>query len=240
MSIFVIGDTHLSLSHDKSMEFFGGEWNNYVDKLQKNWNDNICAGDSVIIAGDVSWGMTIGDTYADFEFINNLNGKKYVIKGNHDYWWSTFTKMNNWRDENGFTTINFVHNNAYLCENIIICGSRGWFVDEYDEIPEDVQHNQKILKREVSRLSLSIAEAKKIKVVSTECEICCFIHYPPVYGSYVCHEIIELLEKEQIKNCYYGHVHNAMKSKIRRNYRGIRFELTSADYLAFKPMKINI
>jgi len=238
MSVFVIGDTHLSLSCDKSMDVFGVQWEDYVNRLEKNWNGCVCTDDSVIIAGDVSWGMNFDESLEDFKFINNLNGKKYIIKGNHDYWWTTVKKMEKWISANNFDTIKIVHNNAYLCEDIIICGSRGWFVDDNSEITDDFEFNQKILRREVNRLAMSITEAKKIKGRYPDSSICAFIHYPPVYGGYVCDEIIELLKKEEIKTCYYGHIHNAVESKIIRNYNNINFELISADYLMFTPMKI--
>ena len=240
MAVFVIGDTHLSLSCDKPMDVFGARWENYVARLEKNWNENICGDDSVVIAGDISWGMTLEQSLEDFRFINNLNGKKYILKGNHDYWWNTIKKMEKWIDDNGFDTIKFVHNNAYLCEDIIICGSRGWFINDNSELTDDAELNQKILNREVNRLSLSITEAKKIKAGHTDCTICAFIHYPPIYGGYTCTEIIELLRREEIKFCYYGHIHNAAENKIIKSYSNINFELVSADYLSFNPLKIQI
>jgi len=242
MSVFVIADTHLSLSGNKSMEFFKGRWNGYVDKLEKNWNSIVSGSDSVIIAGDISWGLDFSESEKDFAFINeNLNGFKYIIKGNHDYWWTTLTKMNNWLDGKSFDKIKIVNNNAYLCENIIICGTRGWFVggeDGEDGVSEEEKFNQKILKREVNRLALSIQEAKKIKLENPGCEIIAFIHYPPVYGDYVCDEIVDLLEKEEIKKCYFGHIHNVNECRIRKKYRDINFGIVSADYLKFTPMKI--
>ena len=239
MSVFVIGDIHLSLSCDKSMDIFGEQWENYTNRLKKNWNDCVCPDDSVVIAGDISWGMTLEQSLEDFSFINNLNGKKYIVKGNHDYWWTTIKKMEEWTNTHRFNTINFIHNNAYLCEDIMICGSRGWFVDNNGELTDNAEFNQKILNREVGRLALSIAEAKKIKGRHTDCNICAFIHYPPIYGGYICNEIMELLIKEQIELCYYGHIHNAVEGKLIKSYKNITFKLVSADYLIFKPMKIN-
>lgn len=247
MSVFVIADTHLSLSVDKSMELFKGRWSGYVDKLEKNWNGTVSQSDSVIIAGDISWGTDFNECEKDFDFINSsLNGFKYIIKGNHDYWWTTLTKMNRWLCEKKFEKIKIVHNNAYLCENIIICGTRGWFIgggdDEGDDgVSEEEMFNQKILKREINRLNLSVQAAKKIKSEyggNGKIEINAFIHYPPVYGDYVCGEIIDLLEKEQIQKCYFGHIHNVNQYKIRKKYKNINFEVVSADYLKFTPVKI--
>lgn len=242
MSVFVIADTHLSLSVDKSMELFKGRWSGYTDKLEKNWNETVNFTDSVVIAGDISWGIDFKECEKDFEFINNnLNGTKYIIKGNHDYWWNTMTKINKWLEEKSFDKIKIVHNNAYLCENIIICGTRGWFVSgdpEDDGISEEETFNQKILKREVNRLDMSVQAAKKIKIANPNCEIIAFIHYPPVYGDYVCGEIVDLLEREEIKRCYFGHIHNVIWSKVKRTYRNTDFEIVSADYINFTPMKI--
>jgi len=242
MSVFVIADTHLSLSVDKSMELFKGRWKDYIEKLEKNWNNIVTPTDNVIIVGDISWGMNFNECEKDFAFINNiLNGTKYIVKGNHDYWWSTMAKMNKWLEEKKFDTIKFVHNNAYLCENIIICGTRGWFIsDDEDEdgISEAERFNKKILNREVCRLDISIQAAKKIKKSNPENDIVAFIHYPPVYGDYVCDEIVDLLEREEIKKCYFGHIHNVNAGKIKKTYKNIDFEIVSADYLRFTPIKV--
>ena len=242
MPVFVIADTHLSLSADKSMELFKGRWSGYIEKLEKNWNDTVTPSDSVVIAGDISWGMDFNESEKDFAFINNhLNGTKYIIKGNHDYWWNTMAKMTKWLEEKSFDKIKIVHNNAYLCENIIICGTRGWYIgdgDGEDGVSEEEIFNQKILNREVGRLALSIQAAKKIKSQNPNCEIIAFIHYPPVYGGYVCEEIVDLLKREEIKRCYFGHIHSVIWSKIKKTYRNTDFEIVSADYLSFTPMRI--
>ena len=242
MAVFAIADTHLSLSADKSMELFMGRWSGYVEKLEKNWNENVSRFDSTVIAGDISWVMDFRECEKDFAFINNnLNGIKYIIKGNHDYWWVTMSKMSGWLKEMDFCNIKIVHNNAYLCENIIICGTRGWFVGDEGEdgVSEAERFNRKILNREVGRLDLSICAAKKIQAENPGLEIVVFLHYPPVYGDYVCGEIVELLEREGIKRCYYGHIHNVNAGKIKRVYKNINFEIISADYLKFTPLKIH-
>ena len=239
MSVFVIADTHLSLSVNKSMELFRGRWNGYVKKLETNWNNAVKESDGVIIAGDISWGKSFAECEKDFAFINdNLNGDKYIIKGNHDYWWTTMTKMTNWLEEKNFDRIKIVHNNAYLCENIIICGTRGWFIDGDDGVSEEEMFNQKILNREVGRLDMSIQSAKKIKSENPDCEIVAFIHYPPVYGDYKCDEIVALLEKEKIRRCYFGHIHNVNEFKIRKTCGNIKFDVVSADYLKFTPARV--
>ena len=239
MAVYAMADLHLSLAgQNKSMEIFGGRWQDYVNKLEKNWNRLIEKSDSVIVPGDISWGEAIDSCKEDFYFLNNkLNGTKYILKGNHDFWWDTAAKMTRVFAENNFDNIKIVHNNAYICEDYIICGSRGWFVDESNA------HNQKILRREAGRLDLSVQAAKKLQAVKHDGvtgglrEIIAFLHYPPVWSNYICAEIIGVLERAGISRCYFGHIHNAGAQKI-KNYKNISFGLISADYINFTPLKI--
>ena len=225
-----MADLHLSLAgQNKSMEIFGGRWQDYVNKIEKNWNRLVEKSDSVIVPGDISWGESIESCKEDFIFLNNiLNGTKYILKGNHDFWWDTVTKMTRVFEQNKFDNIKIVHNNAYICENYIICGSRGWFADEENA------HSQKILKREAGRLGLSVQAAKKL---SGGREIVAFLHYPPVWNNYICGEIIETLERADIKRCYFGHIHNMAAQKVKK-YKNIDLGLISADYLNFTPVRI--
>ena len=238
-----MADLHLSLAgQDKSMEVFGGKWQDYVGKIERNWNKLVEPSDSVVVPGDISWGENINDSWEDFDFLSNkLNGTKYILKGNHDYWWDTAAKMTRFFDENGFSNIKIIHNNAYICEGYIICGSRGWFVDSAEG--DDGEHNQKILRREAGRLELSIQAANKLRSAEFEREreyeheIVVFLHYPPLWGSYICTEIVEVLEKYEIRRCYFGHVHN-IGARQMPTYGNLKFELISADYLNFIPLKI--
>ncbi len=180
MSLFVIADTHLSFGTDKPMDNFFG-WENYTQRLEKNWNSVVENDDTVVIAGDISWAMNFEQLKADFEFLNNLNGNKIIIKGNHDYWWSTATKMNKFIAENHFDTIKILHNNSYTVGDISICGSRGWMFESEED------HDEKILNREVLRLKLSLDSA-------TCDEKIVFLHYPPITTDNVCREIFDLLK----------------------------------------------
>ncbi len=139
MSIFAIADLHLSLSVNKPMDIFNG-WDNYVDKIKLNWEKLVKKDDSVVIAGDISWAMALGRSLADFEFINNLPGTKYILKGNHDFWWASRTKMEKFFKEHNLNTLHIIHNSAAACENIAICGTRGWFYD--------AENDNKVLLRE--------------------------------------------------------------------------------------------
>lgn len=227
MSLFAIADTHLSFGTDKPMNVFSG-WQNFEERLQKNWNSIVTAADTVVIAGDISWGMKLGETLEDFRFLDKLNGTKIIMKGNHDYWWSTKSKTEKFLEENEIKSIKILFNNAYRVGDISICGTRGWFFDcSKDE-------DQKVLAREVGRLKASIAEAKKLGG-----EPIAFLHYPPISLTEACHEIYDTLVTEGIKSCYYGHLHgNSVNWAFRGEQNGINFDLISADYLTFCPKLI--
>lgn len=226
MSLFVIADLHLSLNGEKPMDVFRG-WHNYVERLEDNWRRVVQEGDTVMIAGDISWAMKLEDAVQDFQFLHSLPGEKILLKGNHDYWWSTVSKMSAFFAEKGFTTFDFLHNNCHFYGEHALCGTRGWFFEE-DQKP----HNAKVLSREVGRLETSLKAAGGKP-------IWCFLHYPPLYQGYQCREILEMLEKYSVEQCCYGHLHGPV---IRRRIEGERgntaFSLISADYLGFVPKKI--
>ena len=228
MSVYAIGDTHLSFSVDKPMDVFKG-WDDYAQRIEKNWQHLISNEDTVIINGDISWAMGLEQAENDFEFLNKLNGTKVISKGNHDYWWNTITKMEKFCKEKGFDSIKFLHNNAYKVGEIVIAGTRGWFFDaEKDNV-------DKVMARECARLQRSIDEAKKLGG-----EVVVFLHYPPVSTSKLCEPIMNVLKENNIERCYYGHLHGgAINSAINDVYDGIKFQLVSADYLNFCPLFIN-
>lgn len=227
MSIFAIADTHLSLSDNKPMDIFGG-WQDYVQRLETNWRHLITENDTVVIAGDISWAMSIEGAKEDFRFLNSLPGKKLIFKGNHDYWWCTMKKMNEFLSENGFDTISILHNDAVRIGDYTVCGSRGWFFDEESD-PDN-----KIILREAGRVRRSIEKAKQLGG-----EPIVFLHYPPLNSSMVCSEIFNVLKEEEIKRCYFGHLHGpALKSAFTGVKEGIKFGLISGDYLGFCPILI--
>lgn len=225
MSVYAIADTHLSFGTDKPMDSFPG-WNDYVSRLNKNWNKLVTDEDTVIIAGDISWAMNFEELLADFKFIDSLNGTKIIIKGNHDYWWNTVSKMNKFLEDNSFNTIKFLFNNSYEVEGVSICGSRGWFFDSNEE------HDEKVLNREIGRIKTSLDSAEcEDKIV--------FLHYPPITTETKCEGIMELLKDYRIERCYYGHLHGAAaKFAIDDTVDGIKFKLISCDKLGFMPLLI--
>jgi hypothetical protein len=225
MAIYAIADTHLSFGTNKPMDTFEG-WNDYVNRIEQNWNRLVEEGDTVILAGDISWAMNFDELRADFEFINSLKGEKIILKGNHDYWWNTLSKMNAFLEENSFDTIKFLFNNSYEIGGVSICGSRGWLFDSEEE------HDEKVLNREVMRLRRSLESANSDEKIV-------FLHYPPITTNSKCDEILQLLKEFGIKKCYYGHLHgDAAKYALNENIDGIDFELISCDKLRFTPKLI--
>lgn len=242
MSLYVISDLHLSTNEttNKSMEKFGTKWRDYHKKLEKNFRAIINDDDTVIIPGDISWAMTLEEARQDFKFLDSLPGKKIIGKGNHDFWWSTATKINQFFEENNITSISLLHNNAYLIDDTIICGSRGWFYDEKQQKTVGEVDYEKIVAREAQRLEISINAAMKLKEESPELPILVFLHFPPVYADCVCDKILDVLKKYQVKDCFYGHIHNNYSIPREFEYDGISFTMVAADYLNFSPMPIFI
>lgn len=228
MSLFAIADLHLSLGVNKPMDVFSG-WDNYVERLEKNWRAVVKEEDTVVIAGDISWAMKLEETYKDFTFINNLPGKKLLLKGNHDYWWSTRSKIDLYLKKNNFNTMSVVFNTAEKVGDFTVCGTRGWFYDA------DTAEDEKVLNREAGRLRTSIQQGKNLGG-----ELVAFLHYPPVYGNICCEEIMNVLKEFNIKKCYYGHIHggNASKKAVTGEYEGIKFSLIACDYTKFTPVLV--
>ena len=226
--IYTIADLHLSFGTNKPMDVFSG-WSNYTERIRENWQRLVEPDDTVVIAGDISWAMKLNEINKDFEYIQSLNGKKIILKGNHDYWWTTKSKMDKYISESGFDSISILHNNYYVVEDTAICGTRGWFYDA--EKDEDML----ILKREVGRLKMSIEPA-----VKSGYKPVVFLHYPPVYNGMECTEIMDVLREYEIEKCFYGHVHggNAAKKAFVGEKDGIHFRLVACDYVKFTPMSI--
>ncbi len=234
MSIYAIGDLHLSFGVDKPMNIFGEKWQDYEEKIKENWNREINENDTVLIPGDFSWATYMEDCIKDFEFINNLPGKKVLIKGNHDYWWSTIKKMKDFILENNFYNIDFIMNNAIECEDKMIVGTRGWSLNDTD-------NGEKMTKREVARLEMSIKDAK---AKNKHKEIICAMHYPPITKNILQNNekspYIELMKNYEVKECIYGHLHGMSHSEaVEGNIDGVNLRLVSSDYLQFKLEKIS-
>ncbi len=226
MALFTISDLHLSLAGDKSMEVFHG-WDNYVDRIKNNWCKIVTESDSVIIPGDVSWELKLETATKDFEFIDKLPGKKYIFKGNHDLWWNSMKKMNEFLSDNNFTSISFLNNSAALIDEISVCGTRGWLIEESGT-------DSKLINREAMRLRASLEEGKKLGG-----ELIVFLHYPPITESQQCTELIDVLHQYNVAKVYYGHLHGGSTlAAINGVVDGINYRLVSADRVDFTPVLV--
>ena len=230
MAIYVIADLHLSFSQDKPMSIFGENWEGHSEKIKNNWISKVKPEDTVVLPGDFSWAMYLQDTYKDFEYLNSLPGKKLLLKGNHDYWWTTVTNMRNFLEENKFKNIDFIYNNSYLVENKILTGTRGWNL-------LDTENSSKMIKRESIRLQLAIEDG--IKKYGDDKEIIVFMHNPPISNTNKKSEFLKILKQYDIKRCYYGHLHGkSHQDAVEGIVDGIEFKLISADYLNFDVIKV--
>jgi predicted phosphohydrolase len=234
VSIYVIGDLHLSFNEDKPMYIFGDNWRGHEEKIKKDWVEKVTDNDLVILPGDFSWSMKLEDTEKDFEYINNLPGTKLLLKGNHDYWWNTVTKMKNFLEEKNFKNIDFIYNQGYEFENYIIAGTRGWSMLEEDK-------DEKVLNRELARLEASIKDG--LQKSSEPKEVIVFMHYPPISNAKIINkeeaQFVEIMKKYNVKKCFYGHLHgSSIKDAFEGMFDGIEFKLVSADGLDFKLYKI--
>lgn len=228
MSLFAIADLHLSFGVKKPMDVFSG-WTDYTQLIYENWTGKISDEDTVVIPGDFSWGISLDEAYKDFEFLNTLPGKKVLVRGNHDYWWSSLSKNREFINKNGFTDISFIQNGFVAYGDFALCGTRGWFLENSDK------SSQKLAARETIRLDLSLKAARE---AGFESKIV-FLHFPPVYADQVFEPVIELMNNYGVKQCFYGHLHGpSHKDAVNKNLFGIEFRLVSADWLRFDPYRI--
>lgn len=224
MALYAMGDLHLCLGAPKPMDVFGGAWVGYMEKLKQGLSV-ITEKDTLVLMGDLSWALDLNSAVADFAWINEIPGRKIILKGNHDYWWSTQAKFTKFCLENGFSHLNLLNNNCFFYDDWAICGTRGWFFEE----ERSGDHDEKVFRRELIRLEASLkAAGDREKMV--------FLHYPPRYKGYTCREILDLLESYGVRQCFYGHLHGAShKLAMEGTWDGVEYRLLSADYLNFQP-----
>ena len=227
MALYTIGDLHLSLAKDKPMDVFGSEWKNHTEKLRENFAA-LQAEDLTVLCGDLSWGMGLEETLPDFLFVDALPGKKILLKGNHDFWWTTAAKTKRFFAEHGIETIDVLNNNSFTYGDFALCGTRGWFYEE----ETGGEHDKKIMRREIMRLETSLkAAGGREKLV--------FLHYPPLYQNYRCEEILALLKEHNVRLCCYGHIHGkGCRSAFTGWHDGTEYKLVSADAVNFSPVKL--
>ena len=224
MALYAIGDLHLCLGAEKPMDIFGGNWVGYMDKLKQGLSV-IGPEDTTVLLGDLSWALDLDHAQADFAWINAIPGRKIILKGNHDYWWSTAAKFYKFCGANGFENQSILNNNCYEYGDYAICGTRGWFFEE----DRSGEHDEKVFRRELCRLEASLkAAGEKEKLV--------FLHYPPKYKGYECPEILDLLRKYGVRRCFYGHLHGGSHGLAMEGlWDGVEYRLVSADKLNFHP-----
>ena len=228
MALYTIGDLHLSFSSDKPMDIFGGNWINYIDKIKTGLEilkpDDVC-----VFCGDTSWGMSLDESFEDFKFLDNYPGRKIIIKGNHDYWWNTVTKIKKFFEDNDIKNFDILHNNAFIYEDTAICGTRGWANDD----AYDPDFNARIIARETNRLRTSLKAADDIP------DKICFFHYPPLYKNEIYRDFIDVMNEFGVKHCLYGHIHgDGFKNAVTGEVDGIFYDMVSADYINFTPKKL--
>lgn len=224
MALYAIGDLHLCLGAPKPMDIFGGAWEGYMDKLQAGVSV-IGPEDTTVLLGDLSWALDLNTARDDFAWIDRIPGKKIILKGNHDYWWSTASKFYKFCEENEFSNQFILNNNHFVYQGLAICGTRGWFYEE----SRSGEHDEKVFKRELLRLEASLSSAGDM-------EKAVFLHYPPKYKGYECPEIIEIMHKHGVRKCFYGHLHGPSHGlALEGVWDGIEYKLVSADRLNFKP-----
>lgn len=226
--LYAIGDLHLSFEADKPMDIFGDIWENHTEKLTKGFS-KLTADDLCVICGDLTWGMSMESCLEDFRFINALPGKKIILKGNHDFWWTTASKAKRFFEQNGLDSIEVLNNNCFFYEDTAICGTRGWLCPTENQ----TEHDKKILNRETIRLEASLRAAGDAK------RKICFLHYPPIFGKYACRDMIEVMKAYGVSECYYGHIHGKGQAfAYEGEASGINYSLVSADRIGFEPLRI--
>lgn len=227
--IYTIADLHLPLGIDKPMDIFGSRWENYVQRLYDNWQSLVTEDDTVVIPGDFSWATYLEQAERDFDFLDSLNGRKIILKGNHDYWWTTMSKLNKFIDEKGYKNISFLHNNSYEADGISICGTRGWI---YPGFTGYGQEDEKYFMREVLRLEMSLKTARTDNIYV-------FTHYPPTSLSGAKNDFMQMMKNYGVKKCFYGHLHGqSHMNRMPDRVDGIEYHLISADYLKFIPENV--
>ena len=227
MALYAIGDLHLSLGVRKPMDIFGGNWVGYMDKLKEGLS-RVTEEDTTVLLGDLNWALDLESATADFAWVNEIPGRKIILKGNHDYWWSTASKFYKFCEEKGFSNQFILNNNHFEYGDWAICGTRGWFFEE----DRSGEHDEKVFKRELLRLEASLKSAGELRKMV-------FLHYPPLYKGYRCEEILALLEKYEVRRCFYGHLHGpSHKLAMEGLWNGTEFRLVSADFLDFKPFSV--
>lgn len=234
MALFALSDPHLAIACEKPMDIFGSRWQDHTARLEANWKAEVGVDDTVVVGGDISWAMQLADALPDLQFLHGLPGRKILLRGNHDYWWTSVRKLENLVAEHGLDTLEFLRNNAFRVGSDIVCGTRGWLLPED---PEFTMADRKIFDREVGRLQLSLEAAGQIRTPGDRLNV--FLHYPPIGRGQAVNGMTGLLARFGVDRCIYGHVHGEAASHCFQGRReSVEYRLASADYLGFKPLRL--
>ena len=234
MAIYALADLHLSLGVDKPMHIFGPAWADHEDRIRENWISTVREEDTVLIPGDISWAMSQENSLPDLTYLHELPGRKILSKGNHDYWWGTLGKVRTFAGEHGLDSLAFLKNNAFIVEDRVVCGARGWLLPND---PEFGASDRTILERELGRLRISLTEG--VRLAEGKREILVMLHFPPASHQNFTSPFTEILESYGVRQCVYGHLHGrGHKKALEGVVNGVDYRLASGDYIAFKPLRL--
>ena len=231
MKVFAISDLHLSVNNPKPMDIFGPTWEGYLDKIFSDWREKVSEDDIVLLAGDFSWAMKLEDTKEDFDLLKNLPGKKIIVRGNHDYWWKSISAVRNVLPENFYA----LQNDAIKFGEYVFCGTRLWNLPT--ENKGQTEEDEKIYKRELIRLEMSLQAAKRLQTNGEK--IICELHYPPYTFNEENNEVTALIEKYGVYKVVYGHIHAYCKQNLELEKNGIKYYLTSCDIIGNRMVEID-
>lgn len=239
MALFALADPHLAFASDKPMSVFGSRWENHASRIEAAWRESVGDTDTVVLPGDISWAMRLDEALPDLRFLDRLPGHKIIARGNHDYWWSTLARMERWRDDNSLNSLSFLRNNCLEPEpGVLVCGTRGWL------LPEDIdfqRSDEAILAREFGRLTLSLEAAAARREANPDAVLVAVMHFPPYGRQGRASGFTRLLEQYHVDRCLYGHVHGMQAAHYERLAPPpgkVRYILTSADCLRFRPLRV--
>ncbi|MFR1565804.1 MAG: metallophosphoesterase [Christensenellales bacterium] len=230
MKVYAISDFHLSINNPKPMDIFGEVWSNYLEEISDFWQKNICEEDLVLIAGDISWAMTLDAVKPDLSYLGAFKGKKVLLRGNHDYWWHSISALRGILPYNMYA----VQNDCLRFGSVLVCGSRGWTTPENGIFTDE---DKKIYDRELIRLKLSLDDLAK-KRTPSDLAIA-MMHYPPFNSKFEASPFTELMSEYKIDAVVYGHLHGK-NARVKRmlNIRGVDYYLTSCDMINNEPALI--
>lgn len=236
MRLFAIADLHLAEAANKPMDIFGPRWERHVDRLRAHWEDQVSPGDTVLVGGDISWANSLEEALPDLTLLDRLPGRKILLRGNHDYWWTSLQKNRDFCRDKGLDSLIFLRNDALEASGFHICGTRGWILPTDEDFG---QADEKIFRREMIRLDLSLAQLSALRKKEGRKKTITLLHYPPLDEEGRPSALCGLMEEGGVDLCLFGHIHHrAPYYESRPVQAGIRYIMVAADQLRFSPLLI--